>query len=79
MKKLIEILNNIKPEVDFESAEYLVDEGILDSIEIVEIITEIEIKFNILIKPDQIDPDNFQSAQTMWSMIQSAGDNRYVD
>lgn len=72
MEKLIELLKNLKPNVDFENAKDLIDDGILDSLEIVEIITMIEEKFAITIDPDAIDPDNFQSAQDMWKMIEDA-------
>ena len=72
MEKLLELLKNIKPEIDFENSANLVDEGILDSLEIVEIISSIEETFSITIDPDKIDPDNFQSADAMWKMIQDA-------
>ncbi len=72
MEKLMEILKGIKPGTDFEHSKNLVDEGILDSIEIVEIISEIERQFQITIGSEQIDPDNFQSADAIWAMIQSS-------
>ena len=68
----MEILKKIKPKIDFKNSNDLVDDGVLDSIEIVEIITEIEEQFSIEIDPEQIDPDNFQSAEAMWVMIQAA-------
>jgi len=71
MEKLLTILKSIKPEIDFTSADKLVDDGVLDSLEIVNIITEIEDNYNIEVDPNQIDPDNFQSAKTIWNMIQS--------
>lgn len=71
MEKLMEILKKIKPEIDFKNNIHLVDEGILDSIEIVDIITEIEEEFSIEIDPEQIDPDNFQSAEAMLEMIKA--------
>ncbi len=69
MDKLLEILKRVKPEVDFTERVDLVDEGILDSLDIVSIITEIETEFSIEIDPDEIDPDNFQSASAMLDMI----------
>ena len=42
----------------------------MDSLDIVEVIMEIEKEFGIEIPPDQIDPDNFQSVQAIWKMIQ---------
>ena len=41
MEELLEILNNMHPEVDFEAEEDLIGEGILDSLDIVTLITEI--------------------------------------
>ena len=70
MDKLLSILNRIKPEVDFADAQDLVDEGVLDSIDIVTIVTEIEEEFSVTIDPDEIDPDNFQSADAMLRMIE---------
>ncbi len=70
MDKLLEILKKVRPEVDFTVCQNLVDEGILDSIDIVSIITEIETEYSIEIDPDEIDPDNFQSAQAMMEMLE---------
>lgn len=70
MEQLLKLLKEIKKDIDFENATDLVDEGILDSLEIVTIITSIEAVFGVEIDPDDIDPDNFQSAEAMWEMIQ---------
>lgn len=69
MEKLMELLSNIKPEIDFNVSKNLIDDGMLDSIELFEIIIAIEDEFSIKIDPDQIDPNNFQSVETMWRMI----------
>lgn len=70
MEQLLELLKEVKSDIDFEKETDLVDEGLLDSLEIVTIIASIEEKFGIEIDPDDIDPDNFQSAEAMWEMIQ---------
>lgn len=70
MEKLLSILKDIKSDVDFEKETELVDAGILDSLDIVAIIDAIEESFGLEIDPDNIDPDNFQSADTIWAMIQ---------
>lgn len=72
MEKLLEILKRVKPEMDFLYSIDLVDEGVLDSIDIVSIISEIEEEYGIEVDPDEIDPDNFQSASAMLEMIQKA-------
>ncbi|MCI8363234.1 MAG: acyl carrier protein, partial [Clostridia bacterium] len=43
----------------------------LDSLDIVEIVTTVENMYGIEIDPIQIDPDNFESVETIWKMIQS--------
>ncbi len=70
MDKLMEILKRIKPETDFTASNDLIDEGILDSLDIVSIISEIEKAYFIEIDPDEIDPDNFQSISSMFAMIE---------
>lgn len=70
MEKLLDILKEIKSDIDFETETGLVDSGLIDSLEIVEIITAIEAEYGIEIDPDDIDPDNFQSAEAMWNMIE---------
>lgn len=70
MDKLMEILKRIKPEADFTASNDLIDEGILDSMDIVSIISEIEKAYFIEIDPDEIDPDNFQSISSMFAMIE---------
>lgn len=71
MEKLLEILKAVNSEIDYDNDKHLVEEGLLDSLEIVEIISSIEETFGIEITPEQIDPDNFESAEAMWKMIQT--------
>ena len=70
MEKLLKILKRVKPEVDFIENNNLIDKGSLDSIDIVTIISEIEMEYLIEFDPEEIDPDNFQSVLTMLEMIE---------
>ena len=69
MEKLIEILNEIHPDVNFEKEEALVDDGILDSLDIVTLITEINDKFDVSIPAEDIIPENFNSVKSLYSLI----------
>lgn len=69
MDKLLKILKRIKPEVDLTMYDALVDEGILDSLDIVSIIFEIETEYSIEVDPDDIDPENFQTVTNIYEMI----------
>lgn len=69
MEELLNILKQIDAEIDFENEKDLVDTGTLDSIAIVEIIAAIEDKYGLIIDPEDIDPDNFQSLEAISNMV----------
>lgn len=70
MEKLLELLKNIRPDVDFENETELIDEGILDSFDVVSIISEIDDAFGVQIRINELEPENFNSAEAIWSLIQ---------
>lgn len=70
MDKLIEILEEIVPDADFENCKSLIDDEILDSFAILSIVGEIEEEFGVRLTPAEIIPDNFNSAEALWKMIQ---------
>ena len=69
MEKLIEILEDIQPDADYESCTTLIDDGILDSFAILSIVSELQDEFDIMITPADIIPDNFNSAKALWDMV----------
>ena len=70
MDKLLEILKGIRPDVDFENETELIDAGILDSFDVVSIISEIDDAFGVQIRINELDPENFNSAEAIWSLIE---------
>ena len=74
MEQLLEILKEIRPDVDFENEKELIDEGILDSFDVVSIISEIDDKFGVQIRITELDPENFNSAEAIWKLIQNLQD-----
>lgn len=70
MDELMEILNDLHPDVDFETEERLVDDKILDSFDIVSLIAEINEAFDIAITAKDIIPENFNSARALYALIQ---------
>ncbi len=70
MEQLIEILQNLHPDVDFETYDGLVDDGILDSLDIVTLITDINDAFDVSIPAEEILPENFNSAEALWDLIE---------
>ncbi len=70
MEQLIEIMQNLHPDIDFETYDGLVDDGILDSLDIVTLITDINDAFDVSIPAEEILPENFNSAQALWDLIE---------
>lgn len=69
METLLEILEEIQPEIDYESCTDLIDGHRLDSLSILSLIAEIEDEFDITIPTVEIAPKNFNSAKAMWELI----------
>ncbi|ANU52713.1 acyl carrier protein [Acutalibacter muris] len=69
MEELLEILEDIDPDIDYTTAEHLIDGKLLDSFSIVSLVSEIANTFDIEISPKYLVPENFNSAAAMWSMI----------
>ena len=70
MEKLIEILEDIQPDADYENCTTLIDDVILESFAILSIVGELEDEFDISITPAEIIPENFNSAAALWAMVQ---------
>lgn len=69
MNELIEILENLHPEVDFDSCDTLIEDKILDSFDIITIISEINETFDVVIPAEEIVPDNFNSAKALYELV----------
>ena len=74
MNELIEILENLPPEVDFETCTTLIDDKILDSFDIISVISEINEEFDVVIPAEEIIPENFNSAQALYDLVTRLAD-----
>ena len=74
MEKLIEIMNEIKSGVDYENETDLVGKNIFDSLTIVQLVGTLNDEFDIEITPIDIVPENFNSAKSIYAMIQRLED-----
>lgn len=70
MEQLLEILKGIRPDVDFENETALIDDGILDSFDVVSIISELDDAFGVQVRITELDPENFNSAESIWKLVQ---------
>ncbi len=69
MEQLLEILNDINPDIDYENEKNLIDGKCLDSLSIITLITNICDEFDIEIGPKWMRNENFNSVEAMWNMI----------
>ena len=74
MEEILDILNGLGLYADFENCTTLIDDGILESLDIVTIIAELSDAFDITIPARDIVPENFNSAEAMLNMV-----NRLLD
>lgn len=74
MNELIEILENLHPEVDFDTCTTLIDDKILDSFDIITIISEINEEFDVVVPAEEIVPENFNSAQALYELVTRLAD-----
>ena len=74
MNELIEALKRVNPKIDYEHETGLVSNKIIDSIDMTSILAELEETFDIEIDMEYIVPENFDSVQAMWDMIQELRD-----
>ena len=70
MDKLMKILWEINPDIDFETENALIDGGMLDSFDIVTLVAEIDDTFGIEIPAEALIPENFNSAKAIFALIQ---------
>ena len=75
MKKLMEILMELDDSIDWENETALIDERILDSFGVISLISELEEQFDIEIEASEIIPQNLNSADALWKMIQRLQEN----
>lgn len=74
MENLINILNELHPDVDFRTAEGLIDDGILDSFDVVTIVAEVDDAYDVQIPAEELVPENFNSAQALFALIERLQD-----
>lgn len=70
MERLIELLQEIKEDIDYENETALIDDELLDSFDILQIISAIDDEFDVSIPAAMIIPQNFNSVEALWNMIQ---------
>ncbi len=70
MEQILSILQSIRSDVDFANETKLIDDGILDSFDIVGIVAELCEEYDVTITADMLEPENFNSASAMLALVE---------
>jgi acyl carrier protein len=69
-EQLIEILSSVRPDVNFEEEEALIDDEILSSFDIIAMVSEINVQYGIEIRVDDLLPENFNNVDAILQLIE---------
>lgn len=73
MNDILAMLNELRPEFDFESSDNFIEDGFLDSFDVVALSDMFEKKYKIVIDALDILPENFASLEAMINLIKKSG------
>lgn len=74
MERLCEIMDDLDLEVDYRGCTRLIDDKVLSSLAIMTLVMGIEDEFDVVVKPKDLTPDNFNSLDSIWNLI-----NKYLN
>ena len=74
-ERILEVVRSIRPDVDFEKETALIDDEILDSFDVIQIVTELMEEFGIFIDADDIEPENLNSLDGIREMVERKMEN----
>ena len=69
MEELIRIMSEIRPDLDFTIENKLIDDDVLDSFDIIAIVSEVNDFFDIELNVNDLLPENFNSAEALYELI----------
>ena len=75
MDRVLEILNDIDDSIDYTKKTKLIDNHLLDSFAIISLVSELEDAFDIEVDAAEMTPENFNSAEAIWKMVQRLQEN----
>jgi acyl carrier protein len=72
-QQIIEILTEIRPEFDFTHETDFIEQGMLDSFDVITLVTALDEKFNVSIDGMDILPENFSSIEKIENLLKKSG------
>lgn len=69
MEQVLQILSELRPDVDFTRKQLLIDDGVLDSFDVVSLVSELADAFDVEIGVDALLPENFNTPEAMYALV----------
>ena len=69
MERLLTILQDVNDEIDFAHERHMVDDGLIDSLELMKIIVALEEAYDVRIDAGEVEPENFNSAEAILALV----------
>jgi acyl carrier protein len=70
-EKVLEVLKSVRSDVDYENEKEMIDGGVLDSFDIISIVSELNDTFDIEISVDELEPENFNTLEAIVALVES--------
>ncbi|MBP3737119.1 MAG: acyl carrier protein [Lachnospiraceae bacterium] len=70
------ILEEICPDVDFEAEEALIDDGVIGSFDVIQILSELMEAYDIVIDADEIEPENLNNLDAITALVEKKIEER---
>lgn len=71
MQRLLAVLQDVNDEIDFAKEQAMVDDGLIDSLELMKIIVALEEAYDVRIDAGEVEPENFNSAEAILALLKS--------
>ncbi|MBE5890733.1 MAG: acyl carrier protein [Lachnospiraceae bacterium] len=68
-EQLMEILEELRPDIDFENETALIDDHIMESFDVVALVSSLSDEFDITVRPKDLLPKNFNNVDAMVELI----------
>ena len=75
MDTLLEILQELHDDIDFDTHESLIDDKVIDSFDIITLIAEVDDRIGVAIPPEELVPENFNSYRAISKLIERLEDD----
>ena len=73
MDKIIKILQSLRPGVDWHTATAIVDDGVIDSFDMISLVAELDSEFGVRIGLEHLEPENFNTLDAIYALLKDLG------